>query len=99
MPANTKYLTQNNWQKFAKISAAILGSYMVTSTFHIALASWFDHVTVIITSTYSAFILWAVLMACSFLSRNGWKLWGIYLLVSLVLSLLTYLAKTINPII
>lgn len=99
MPANRKYLTTSGWQRFAKISAAILGGYLVSATFHNALASWFNHVTVIITSTYSAFILWTILMILSFLSKNGWRVWGIYLLVSLLLVGVNILGKMFNPII
>ena len=42
MPANKKYLTPSPWQRFAKISAAILGGLIVALMFHLALASWFD---------------------------------------------------------
>ena len=96
MPANKKYLTPSTSQRFAKISAAILGGLIVAVMFHMALASWFDHVTVIITSTFSAFILWAILMVVAFLGKNGWKIWGIYLLASLVLFVIFYFGNQTN---
>ncbi|MHA7865027.1 hypothetical protein [Flagellimonas marinaquae] len=99
MPANKKYLTPSPSQRFAKITAAILGGFMVAIMFHLALASWFNHVAVIITSTFSAFILWAVLMVVAFLGKNGWKVWGIYLLASLVLFGIFYIGNHINPIV
>lgn len=99
MPANKKYLTPSPAQRFAKISAAILGGLIVAVMFHMALASWLDHVTVIITSTFSAFILWAVLMVVAFLGKNGWKIWGIYLLASLVLGAIFYFGNQTNPIV
>ncbi|MDC6386416.1 hypothetical protein D2V93_04925 [Flagellimonas taeanensis] len=99
MPANKKYLTPSPWHRFAKITAAILGGLMVSVLFHMALASWFNHVTVIITSTFSAFILWAVLMVVGFLGKNGWKIWGIYLLTSLLLGVIFYFGNQTNPII
>ena len=99
MPANKKYLTPSPAQRFAKISAAILGGLIVAVMFHMALASWFDHVTVIITSTFSAFILWAVLMVVAFLGKNCWKIWGIYLLASLVLGAIFYFGNQTNPIV
>ncbi|WP_036379556.1 hypothetical protein [Muricauda sp. MAR_2010_75] len=99
MPANKKYLTQSTWQRFAKISAAILGGLIVAVLFHMAVASWFNHVAVIITSTFSAFILWAVLMVAAFLGKNGWKIWGIYLLTSLVLFVIFYFGIQTNPIV
>lgn len=98
MPANKKYLTRSPWQRFAKISAAILGGLIVAVLFHLALASWFDRAVVVISSAYTAFILWAVLMVLAFLGKNGWKVWGIYLLASLLLGLVIYLGILSNPI-
>lgn len=95
MPANKKYLTQNPWQRFAKVSAAILGGWMVTTALHLALANWLDRVAVIITSTYSAFLLWAALMVIAFLGKNGWKTWGLYLLATAFFLLVYYLGKTV----
>ncbi|MAU15838.1 MAG: hypothetical protein CMH46_09900 [Muricauda sp.] len=99
MPANKKYLTPSPWQRFAKISAAILGGLIVALMFHLALASWFDHVTIIITSTFSVFILWAILMVIAFLGKNGWKVWAVYLLISLVLGVIFYFGNQTNPIV
>lgn len=98
MPANKKYLTTSPWQRFAKISAAILGGLAVSVLFHLALASWFDRRAVIISSTYTAFILWALLMVLAFLGKNGWKVWGIFLLASLLLGLLAHLGIQNHPI-
>lgn len=84
MPATAKYLTASKGQKFLKISAAILGGYLVSMTFHLALAVWFDKKTVIITTAFTGFILWATLMIVAFLAKNGWKVWGIYLLLTLI---------------
>ena len=99
MPANKKYLTPSLSQRFAKVSAAILGGLIVSVLFHMALASWFNHVTVIITSTFSAFILWAILMVVAFLGKNGWKIWGIYLLASTVLFVIFYFGNQTNPLV
>ncbi|MDC6366714.1 MULTISPECIES: hypothetical protein [Flavobacteriaceae] len=98
MPANKKYLTTSKWQRTAKITAAILGGYLVAVMFHLALASWYNHVNIIITSTFSAFILWAIMMVLAFLGKNGWKTWGIYLLISLGLGIIYYFGNQINPI-
>lgn len=91
MPANPKYLNPKFSHRLATISAAIVGSLMITLSFHFALAVWFDKVTVIITSTFTAFVLWVVLMMLAFMAKNGLKIWGIYLLVTLIFSLITYL--------
>ena len=97
MPANPKYLTRSPWQRFAKITAAIFGSYMVATAFHLALATWVDKVDVIISSTFTLFILWAILMVLTFLAKNGWKIWGIYILATLLLIGVMYLGKLVNP--
>ncbi|MFT0716080.1 hypothetical protein [Flagellimonas lutimaris] len=99
MPANKKYLNPSPSQRFAKITAAIFGGLLVAVLFHMALASWFNHVAVIITSTFSAFILWAILMVVAFLGKNGWKVWGIYLLVSLLLFVIFYFGNQTNPLV
>lgn len=97
MPANPKYLTQNKWQRFAKITAAILGGYFVSVTFHLALASWFNRANILMTMAFTGFILWVALMVVAFLAKSGWKIWGIYILLSLVFSLFIYLGQTYNP--
>ncbi len=97
MPANPKYLTQSKWQRFAKITAAILGGYFVSVTFHLALASWLNRANVLMTMAFSGFILWVALMVVAFLVKSGWKIWGIYILLTLAFSLLIYLGQTYNP--
>ncbi len=99
MPANPKYLTTSPWQRFAKISAAIAGGYLFTISLHLALAAWFDPVTVLITSTYSTFIIWAFLMVLAFLSGNGWRVWGFFLLASTVCGFIIYFGNPGNPLI
>ncbi|KUJ63132.1 hypothetical protein AR687_02965 [Flavobacteriaceae bacterium CRH] len=98
MPANPKYLTQSKWQRFAKITAAILGGYFVSVTFHLALASWFNRANVLMTTAFTGFILWVALMVIAFLAKSAWKIWVIYLLLTLVFSLFIYLGQTYNPI-
>lgn len=92
MPANTKYLTQSNWQRFAKFTAGFIGGYMVAAGFHLLLAAWFNRVNMMITSVFSLFILWAVLMVVAYMAENGWKIWCIYLLITTVLSVFVYLS-------
>lgn len=99
MPANSKYLTQSKGQRFLKISAAILGGYMLSTAVHLALALWLDHTTVLITATFSGFILWSVLMVLAFLAKNGWKIWGIYLLLTAFFAVLIYLGKIYSPVV
>jgi len=98
MPANSKYLTQSKWQRFGKISAGILGGFGVAQTLHLTLAAYTSHVIVLITSTFSLFIVWAALLICAFLAKNALKIWGIYLAVCLVLSALIYLAPPLHTL-
>jgi hypothetical protein len=98
MPANPKYLTQSKWQRFLKITAAILGGYFVSVSFHLALASWLNRANVLITMAYSGFIVWVALMIIAFLAKNGWKIWGIYLLLTLIFCGIIYFGQTSNPI-
>lgn len=99
MPANKKYLTKSRSQRFAKISAGLVGGYLVTESLHIALAFWVNHVNVLMTLRYGGFILWVGLLILAFLAKNGWKIWGIYLLLSLFFCILIYFGKSYNPII
>ncbi|MBD3581852.1 hypothetical protein [Flavobacterium selenitireducens] len=92
MPANPKYLTATFWPRFSKITAAIIGSYFVTMTFHLMLASYLDKNIVTITSAYTAFLLWVTLMILTFVANNGWKVWGIFLVLSAVFAGITYAA-------
>ncbi|MDO5970890.1 hypothetical protein Q4Q35_13845 [Flavivirga aquimarina] len=97
MPANPKYLS-SNWQRFAKISAGFLGGYFITITSHMALSYWVNHVNLIITSSFTSFILWVILMIIAFLAKNGWKIWGIYLILSLLFLIIIYFSKIHHPI-
>ncbi len=86
VPANKKYLTKSKWQKTAKISAAVLGGYLISLMAHLVLSMWLpDHRTVLITLQFSLYLLWIVLFIIPFLFRNGWKCWLIYGAVILVL--------------
>ena len=98
MPANSKYLTQSKWQRFGKITAGILGGYLVAQTLHLAVAAYTNHVVVLITSTCSLFIIWAALLTCAFLAKKTWKIWGIYLGICLILSVLIYFAPPLHPL-
>ncbi|MEQ6118914.1 hypothetical protein [Reichenbachiella sp. MALMAid0571] len=97
MPANKKHLTQSGWIRFSKITAGFLGGFFVTISFHLVFTIWFDQASVLITSAYSGFILWAVLMILAFLIKKAWKVWGIYMGLILVFSVVIYFGK-MNPI-
>lgn len=90
MPANPKYLNKSGWQQFAKISAGILGGYLVSALFHMVIALWLSSKDVLITGIYTLYMLWVALMIVPFLFKNGWKAWGIYLLAIVILFGLYY---------
>lgn len=93
MPANTKYLSSGG-QRFLKISAGILGGFIITILFHNAIGSMLEFKGgLIITSGYTSFILWAALMVFAFMVRNGWKVWGFYLLAIVLLGAVIYLNR------
>ncbi len=98
MPANKKYLTQSPWQQFAKISAGIIGGYVVTSLLHLCLALWLPNPKeVLITSIFSVFIVWVVLLIIPYLFNNGWKAWLLYLSISIVLFIIYSIGIQQNP--
>ncbi|WP_459210292.1 hypothetical protein [Aquimarina rhabdastrellae] len=94
MPANPKYLTSSNSQKFAKLSAGILGGYVLSAMLHMVLALWvFDHKQVLITSVYSLFLIWMIFLIIPYFSKNGWKVWGVYLFFIIISAVLIYFGK------
>lgn len=98
MPANKKYLTKSPVQRFAKISAGMVGGYLVTVSLHLALALWIDHVNVLMTLRFGGFMLWVALLIVAFVAKNGWKIWGIYLGITLLFSGVFYLGKIYHPL-
>ncbi|CAL2085133.1 conserved membrane hypothetical protein [Tenacibaculum sp. 190524A05c] len=98
MPANSKYLNPSPWQQFAKISAGILGGYLITALFHMCLPLWFPYPKeILISSVFTVFILWTILLIIPFLFRNGWKVWGLYLLIIIVLYMIYHFGNQNNP--
>lgn len=93
MPANKKYLSSTG-QRILKITAGVLGGFLVTIFFHNAIGSLLEEKAgLIITTAYTSFIMWALLMVIAFLSKNGWKVWGLYLLLTLVFGIILFLNK------
>ncbi|QWX84642.1 hypothetical protein H0I23_03070 [Cellulophaga sp. HaHaR_3_176] len=97
MPANKKYLSSPK-QQFLKVTAAFLGGYLVAITFHLALAYLFNPINVIISSSFTVFIVWVALMVIAFIAKSGWRIWGIYLILSFIFSIIIYIGKMYNPI-
>lgn len=91
MPANKKYLS-SLWQRFLKITAGFIGGYCVMISFHLLVTLMIEKKYVIITAFITGYVLWALLLLIAFLAKNGWKIWGIYLLLA-VLFYLPFLIK------
>lgn len=74
-------------QRVLKITAAFVGGYLVTLSFHQLLMRLFDAKTIAVTAFFSTYLLWCGLMILSFLSKNGWKTWLWYILLTLLFAL------------
>ncbi|WEK34621.1 MAG: hypothetical protein P0Y53_19210 [Candidatus Pseudobacter hemicellulosilyticus] len=85
MPANKKYLTTSPLQRTLKITAGIAGGFLVSIALHQFLMLFLPKKEVIVTMPFTAYLVWAVLMVVAFLATNGWKIWGWYLLSSVLL--------------
>lgn len=91
MPANRKYLSSPS-QRWLKVSAAILGGYLFSASFHLLL-SCIPSISeyVILFSGISFFLVWPVVMLLVFLFRDGLKAWFWLLGLSLCFSALVWL--------
>ncbi|MDZ7933558.1 MAG: hypothetical protein U5M51_00990 [Emticicia sp.] len=93
MPAKKEYLSSPK-QRFLKVSAAILGAYFVSASLHLMLAVIIKQKEIVmLTSTFTLFLVWGALMVITFLARSGVKIWGLYILLTMVFLSITYLFK------
>lgn len=98
MPANKKYLTKSGWHKFAKISAGILGGYLISALFHMCLPLYLPSPKeVLITSIFTIFLVWSILLVLPFLFKNGWKAWLTYLIIITILYAIYSIKNQQNP--
>lgn len=73
-------------QRFLKITAGFIGGYAVMMAFHLVLTLFVDKKHIVMTAGVTGYILWALLLLFAFLSKNGWKIWGLYLFIFLLLA-------------
>jgi hypothetical protein len=92
MPANKKYLTKSPWLRLSKILAGTAGGYAVMMSFHVFFTSFLPKEHVIATSFFTGYILWAFLLLYAFIAPNVWRVWIIYIVLTLVFAL-PYLLK------
>lgn len=97
MPANPKYLTQSPWQKFAKLSAGILGGYLISALLHMCIPILFHSKEVLIVSIFTLYIVWGLLLILPYLFKNGWKVWLLYLGVIILLYVVYHFSSQQNP--
>ena len=84
MPAKAKYIS-SGWVQFSKVMAVIFGAYAATMSIHLALASLVkDDTPVLLTSTYSGFLMWVGFMIMVYLIKRAWVSWAILLSITLV---------------
>lgn len=88
MPANKKYLTKSPWLRLAKILIGSIGGYTVMFSFHLLICKVFPQRDVVVTSFITGYIIWAILLLLAFLSKSVWKIFTIYLVLTLIFSAL-----------
>ena len=90
MPAKQKCLSTPG-QRVLKVSAAILGSFILTTAIHLAIAVLVENqAPLIMTYAYSTFFVWTFFMVIAFLFDAAWKPWVYYLLGTAFCSLIIY---------
>jgi hypothetical protein len=92
MPANKKYLTRSPWLRLNKILAGFVGGYAVMMSLHLFFTFFLPKENVIVTAYFTGYILWAFLLLYAFIARSVWRVWAIYIVLTLVFSL-PYLLK------
>ncbi|TDE18603.1 hypothetical protein [Dyadobacter psychrotolerans] len=93
MPAKNEYLSTPG-QRALKITAGLIGGYLLAVSFQMVLSVLIpDRVAVILTGAFTVFMFWIALMIVAFLARNGWVIWGIYLLSTLTCAVIIYFLK------
>jgi hypothetical protein len=94
MPANKKYLIKSSWAKGSKVIAAILGSFVASMSLHLALTYWLPRPTVLITSTFSVFVIWILLMLWVYAAETAIKSWLILGSILVLSAILVILGKS-----
>lgn len=89
MPANKKHFS-STWQRLLKVTAGFIGGFILTQSFFMIFIQFFKNAAALITLQFAGFIVWAALMIIAFLAKNGFKIWGVYLVLSAFSVLLIY---------
>lgn len=86
MPANQKYLTKSPWLRCAKILIGTIGGYAVMLSLHLIVCKILPQRDVVVTSFVTGYVLWVTLLLLAFLAKNVWKVFTIYLVLTLIFS-------------
>ena len=93
MPAKKEHLSTSG-QRALKIAAGLIGGYFLAISLQMMIGVLIPFRTeVILTGAFSVFMLWVFFMIVAFLVRNGWLIWGIYLLSTGICGAVIYLLK------
>ncbi|MEL6483291.1 MAG: hypothetical protein AAFU57_13625 [Bacteroidota bacterium] len=92
MPANRKYLSTSPLTKCNRLTAGLLGSFLASLAFHLALTAWLELDIVLTISIFSFFIVWIGLMLIAYWIRKVWQVWALILMITLVSLGAIYLA-------
>ncbi|MCH2032875.1 MAG: hypothetical protein MK202_05060 [Tenacibaculum sp.] len=98
MPANKKYLTTSPSQKAIKIIAGIIGGYIISSLLHMiaALIIPFNK-EILVTATFSLFLIWMIFLIIPYLFENGYKVLICYTIVIASLYMMYSSLSNHNP--
>ena len=96
MPANKKYLTQSPWLRLSKILAGTAGGYAVMMSFHLLLTFVLPKEGVIATSFFTGYILWAFLLLYAFIAQNVWRVWMLYIVLTILFAAPYLLKMNLN---
>jgi VIT1/CCC1 family predicted Fe2+/Mn2+ transporter len=98
MPANKKYLTTSPWQKAAKIVAGVIGGYIISSLLHMIGALVIPHYKeILVTSIFTLFLIWMMLLIVPYLFENGYKVLICYVIVIAALYMIYSSLSNHNP--
>jgi len=86
MPANKKYLTKSPFERFLKIAAGFIGGYCIMISFHHLFGYFFAPGYVVITAEITGYLLWVIILLVAFLAEKAWKIWLLYILLTVLFS-------------
>ncbi|WP_438712045.1 hypothetical protein ACSTS3_06155 [Aquimarina muelleri] len=92
MPAKKEYLS-GPWKRFSKLMAALIGAYITTMLFHVALAkvSMPNETPVVLSGSYTGFVVWVGLMVMVYFIKKAWHAWLLFFMISFFSGLIIFI--------